>query len=130
VFFFVRVLCYLLFFKSDTSRFYVDKIHSTTNEKEIDRLETRLRASLKMTYAESEILLVREFLEEQYAIKTEAQQPTFKSMFTLQYIRRLRAVVFYTFIYQFSGINFFLLYGIQIFDVIGENGAMANVVVS
>jgi hypothetical protein len=120
----------LLFFKSDTSRFYVDKIHSTKNEKEIERLETRLRASLKMTYAESEIMLVREFLKEQYAIKTKAQQPTFKSMFTLQYIRRLRAVVFYTFIFQFSGINFFLLYGIQIFDVIGENGAMANVVVS
>jgi hypothetical protein len=120
----------LCFFKFDTCRFYVAKIHSTINEKEIKRLETGLEGSLKMTYAESEIVKMREFMEEQYAIKTKVQQPTFKSMFTKQYIRRLRAVVFWAFIYQFSGVNFFTIYGIQIFDQIGKNGALANVVVA
>ena len=57
-------------FKFDTSRFYVDKINSATNAKEIERLETGLKGSLKMTYAESSIAGVREFLEDQYAIKT------------------------------------------------------------
>jgi hypothetical protein len=46
-----------------------------------------------MTYAESAITEVRQFLEEQYAIKTEAQKQTSKNMFSKQYFRRLRAVV-------------------------------------
>jgi hypothetical protein len=58
------VLFHLYFFRFDTSRFYVDKIHSTTNEKETQRLETDLKFSLKRTYAASEIMEVREFLEE------------------------------------------------------------------
>jgi hypothetical protein len=124
------VLCHLCFFKFDTCRFYVDKIHSATNVKEIESLETGLKVSLKMTFAESDIVKVREFLEEQYAIKTEVQQPTFMNMFTVQYIRRLRAVLVYQFFRQFSGINYFLFYAIKIFDDIGQNGAVANLVVA
>jgi hypothetical protein len=129
VFHFVRVFCHLFFFKFDTSRFYVDKIHSATNEKEIEKLETGLEGSLKMTYAESSIMEVRESLEEQYAIKTKAQKPTFTSMFTKQYKLRLRAVLFYQFFQQSSGINYFTFYAVKIFDDIGQNGASANLVV-
>jgi hypothetical protein len=68
----VRVLCHLCFFKFDTCKFYVERIHATTNAKEIKRLEAGLQGSLKMTYAASEITKVRDFLEEQYAIKTKA----------------------------------------------------------
>ena len=67
---FVRVLCHLCFFKFDKCRFYDDKIHAATDVKEIVRLETSVQGSLKMTYAASETMRVREFLEEQYAIKT------------------------------------------------------------
>jgi SP family arabinose:H+ symporter-like MFS transporter len=117
-------------FRFDTSRFYVDKIHATTNAKEIKSLETCLKGSLIMTYTEFDIMKVREFLEEQYAIKTKARKPTFKSMFTVQYIRRLRAVVFFQFFRQFSGINYFLFYAVKIFDDIGQDGAMANLAVA
>jgi hypothetical protein len=126
----VRVLFHLCCFRFDTCRFFIDKIHGTKNAKEIEKLETGLRRSLKMTYAESYIMKVREFLEEQYAIKTKVQHPTFMNMFKKQYIRRLRAVVFFQFFHQFSGINFFVLYGVTIFDDIGQNGAMANLVIS
>jgi hypothetical protein len=51
-------------------------------------------------------------------------------MFTVQYIRRLRAVVFFQFFHQLAGINFFVLYSVTIFDDIGQNGALANLVVS
>jgi hypothetical protein len=90
----------LCFFRSDTIRFYVDKIHSTKDEKEIERLEIGLRGSLKITYARCDINKMREYLEEQYAIKTEVREPTFMNMFTVQYKRRLRAVVFFQFFQQ------------------------------
>jgi hypothetical protein len=83
-----------------------------------------------MTYTESSIAIVREFLEEQHAIKTEAQKPTFKKMFSKQYILRLRAVLFYQFFRQLSGINFFYFYAVKIFDEIGQDGAMANLLIS
>jgi hypothetical protein len=124
------VLCHFCFFKYDTSRFYVDRIHNATNVKEVGMLETGLDCSLKMTYAEADVMKVREYLEVQYAIKTQVQKPTFRNMFTSQYIRRLRAVTLFQFFNEFSGINFFVLYGVTIFDDIGQNGAKANLVIS
>jgi hypothetical protein len=74
-----------------------------------------------MTNAASEITKVRDFLEEQYAIKTKAKKPTFKNMFSKQYRLRLRAVLFYQFFKQFSGLNYFTFYAVEIFDEIGQN---------
>jgi hypothetical protein len=51
-------------------------------------------------------------------------------MFTKQYKRRLRAVLFYQFFNQISGINYFTFYTVKTFDGIGQNGAAANLVVS
>ena len=83
-----------------------------------------------MTYAESELMKAREFLEEQYATNTKTLKPTTKNIFTKGYALRLRAVLFYQFFRQFTGPNYFALYTIKIFDAIGQNGAMLNTVMS
>jgi hypothetical protein len=51
-------------------------------------------------------------------------------MFTKQYKLQLRAVILYQLICQMSGDDYFSFYAIKIFDDIGQNGAMANMVVS
>jgi MFS family permease len=83
-----------------------------------------------MTYTESSIAIVREFLEEQHAIKTKAGEPTFKSMFSIQYKLRLRAVLFYQFFRLMSGLIFFNFYAVKIFDEIGLDGGMANLLMT
>jgi hypothetical protein len=50
-------------------------------------------------------------------------------MFTKQYRLRLRAVLFYQWFRQFGGINYFDFYSVKIFDELGQNGAVANMVV-
>jgi hypothetical protein len=51
-------------------------------------------------------------------------------MFTKEYKLQLRAVVLYQLICQMGGADYFSFYSIKIFDDIGQNGAMANMVVS
>ena len=51
-------------------------------------------------------------------------------MFTKQYKLQLRAVILYQFICEMSGDEYFSFYAIKIFDDIGQNGAVANMVVS
>jgi hypothetical protein len=52
------------------------------------------------------------------------------NMFEKKFIRRLRAVLFYQFFRQITGINYFGFYGVKIFDQIGQNGALANMALS
>lgn len=100
----------MLFFKLETSGYNLDKTHCTTKKIEIAK--------------------VSEFLEEEFAITTQNQKPTFKNMFTNKYILRLRAVLFYQFFRQFTGSNYFAFYAVNIFDGIGQNGAMVNLSMS
>ena len=79
-----------------------------------------------MTYAESGITEVRQFLEEQYSINTNSNKPTLKNMFTKQYRLRLRAVLFYSFFQTVGGIDYFTFYTVEIFDEIGQSGRTAN----
>ena len=67
---------------------------------------------------------------DQYRIKTLTEKLSVKSMFNKQYRYRLRAVWLYTLCRQFSGAGFLMFYATQIFDHIGQNGAIANLVIA
>ena len=125
-----RMICHMLFFRFDTATFYVEKISSSENPKEIQALNINLENSLEMTYIKSDIAQVREFLMDQYRIKTETKKLTLSSMLAPQYRYRLRAVLVNGGCRQFSGAPFFLLYATKIFDEIGQNGAFANFVIA
>jgi len=50
-------------------------------------------------------------------------------MFGKDWRRQLRTVVFVKFFFVFCGFTYFEFYGTKIFDDVGEDGALANLII-
>lgn len=89
-----------------------------TPEKSIEQCQN----IIKKIYIEEDVIKYHKFLLTEYEAQQNVSKPTFMAMFSRGYRKRLAAGVTVNILQQISGINFFILYSVKIFDGIGQNG--------
>lgn len=119
----LRLFLYLVWFRAETPQYFLDKYGPE------DSLED-VRYSISKIYHADDVDMVHRYLIKQYRLRTQTAKPTLMSLFSKQYIKQTATACIFQTIQQFSGINFFIFYAVIIFNSIGCNGNIANLVLS
>lgn len=120
----IRLTFYLCWCRQETANFYFDKYGITDYSKQ------KSEETLQKIYAEEDVLTMQKYLIYQHIKKTSEKKVNFCMLFTADYRRQMMTGIMFQFFQQFSGINFFVFYSIQIFTGIGQNGRMVFFVIT
>jgi MFS family permease len=119
----VRLFLYLTLFRSETPQYFLDKYGPKESHNDV-------RDSISKIYHADDVAMVHRFLIKQYRLKSKKPQPSLLSLFSPTYIKQTVTACLFQTIQQFSGINFLVFYAVIIFNQIGCDGNMANLVLS
>lgn len=114
---------FLTVYRLETPQYYINKY---TPEKSVDSCHK----ILAKIYVEEDVIKIHKFLITEYEAQQQVSQPSFMAMFQSGYRKRFMAGLALNIFQQLSGINFFILYSVKIFDSIGSNGNLVNILMS
>lgn len=119
----IRLVIYLVWFRKETPQFFLEKYGPEKSYEQV-------RDSIRLIYKEEDVEMVHQYLVKQHRAKAKQPKPTLISLFSKHYYKQTIAGCVFQTIQQFSGINFFIFYAVIIFNSIGTNGDIANLILS
>lgn len=120
----LRLVFYLVAYREETAQFFFEKYGITQFSLE------KSKESLERIYVKEDACIVQDYMVKIHEKKTKEVKVTFGALFTKQWRLPMFTAIMFQFFQQFSGINYFIFYSTKIFNQIGQNGALATLILN